>query len=193
MNNINIQVYSSCNCNCSFCKFTDSCHQKINPEYVLNYINKHPEINTILLTGGEPTFAIEEYKEIMEGLDIKEKKVVLQTNGWWGDSEYVKQIIKDNPPTIVHLSVDYEKQKFIPIETALKSYEFLNENNIETAVVNHHNQDEEFGYYKSTFPRVVNGRICVDDGVNLYDCGTALLADNTEGVLNIKGWCSNGL
>ena len=109
-----------------------------------------------------------------------------------GNNENIKTILKQYPPTLVHLSVDYEKQKFIPIETVREAYTFLIQNNIDVAIVNHHIYDEEFEYYKTIFPKVINGRICIDDGINLHDCGTALLANSTVGKLNIKGWCSNG-
>lgn len=191
-NNINVQLYSSCNCSCNFCNFTDTKHCKINPEFVINYLKNNPHITKILLTGGEPTLAIDEYAEIIRDINTQNKNVILQTNGWWGDNENIKAILKQYPPTLVHLSVDYEKQKFIPIETVINAYTFLIQNKIEVAIVNHHIYDEEFEYYKTIFPKVINGRICIDDGINLHDCGTALLANNTIGKLNIKGWCSNG-
>ena len=188
-NNVNVQVYSSCNCSCNFCGFTDKCHNKIDPEFVINYINEHPNINLILLTGGEPTFAINECAKIIQGLDVSEKKVVLQTNGWWGNNDDIKQVIKDNPPTCVHLSVDSEKQKVVKVETAIKAYEFLIENNIQVFVVNHHEEtnEAEFEYYKTLFPNIKYGRIVKDNGQET-DCGVALLATNTVGRLDIKGW-----
>ena len=69
-NNINIQLYSSCNCSCNFCNFTDTKHCKINPEFVINYLKENPQITKVLLTGGEPTLAIEEYIEIIKNIDI---------------------------------------------------------------------------------------------------------------------------
>lgn len=188
-NNVNIQVYSSCNCSCNFCNFTDKCHNKINPDFVLNYIKEHPNINLILLTGGEPTLAIDEYSKIIRGLDLNEKRVILQTNGWWGENEDIKQIIKNNPPSCVHLSVDSEKQKIIPLETVIKAYDFLVENNIQVFVVNHHEEtnEKEFEYYKTLFPDIKYGRIVKDDGQET-DCGVALTSTNKIGRLNIRGW-----
>lgn len=187
-NNVNVQVYSSCNCSCKFCSFTDKKHNKIDPDFVLNYIHERPNINFILLTGGEPTFAIDVYAKIIQGLDIKEKTVVLQTNGWWGNNDNIKQIIKDNPPTCVHLSVDSEKQKIIPLETVKTAYDFLIENNIQVTVINHCENEEEYLMYTLSIPTVERGQICYKTDDNTYECGTALLATNTVGKLNIEGW-----
>lgn len=187
-NNVNVQVYSSCNCSCKFCGFTDKCHNKIDPEFVLNYINKHPDIRKIVLTGGEPTLAIEECIKIIQGIDLNKRNVILQTNGWWGDNEYIKQLLKDNPPSCVHLSVDSEKQKIIPIEDIQKTLNFLIDNNITTVIINHQENNQEYDYYEKIFPEVQPGKICtLEDGKD-YDCGTALLVSNKVGILNIRGW-----
>ena len=187
-NNINIQLYSSCNCNCNFCHFKDTLFKKINPQFVLNYLSEHNEIDYIVLTGGEPTLAIDEYKTIVQGLSQTNKRIVLQTNGWWGNNETIKNVIKDYPPTIVHLSVDNEKQKIINLNTVMAAYNFLKENGIVTYVVDHTTSDDEYNTYKSIFPELKRGDIIYDDNINLHDCGPALLANNTVGNLNIKGW-----
>lgn len=190
MSNLNIQVFSSCNCQCAFCNFTDKCKNKIDSAFVKEYLAKHPEINYILLTGGEPTFAIKECSEILKGLDLTKKRVVLQTNGWWGNNDEIKKAIKDTPPSCVHLSVDSEKQKIIPLDIVQKAYDFLLKNNIQTFVVNHHEatNENEFEYYSSIFPDIKYGRIIKDDGETRGDCGIALLATNKIGHLDIKGW-----
>lgn len=185
-NNINIQLYSSCNCICDFCLFKDKLYNKISPKFVLDYLEEHDNINYVVLTGGEPTFAIEEYKTIVESL--KNKTIVLQTNGWWGNNEFVKDVIRNFPPTIVHLSVDKEKQKMISLSTVISAYNHLVKNNITTYVVNHTKDDYEFLTYQKDFPEVVRGKIVCDDGNLSHDCGLALLADNTVGKLDIKGW-----
>ena len=187
-NSINIQLYSSCNCNCSFCHFTDKMYKKINPQFVLDYLNQHDDINYIVITGGEPTLAIDEYRTIINGIDKTKKRIILQTNGWWGNNESIKEVIKKNPPSIVHLSVDSEKQNIININNVINAYNFLNENGIITYVINHTNNDEEFKTYLGIFPDLKRGNIVYDNGSDLYDCGTALLANNTIGKLNIKGW-----
>jgi organic radical activating enzyme len=187
-NNLNIQVFSSCNCSCKFCNFTDKCYNKIDSTFVLNYINEHPNINYILLTGGEPTLAIEECSEIIKGLNSNEKTIVLQTNGWWGNNEKIKEQLLINPPSCVHLSVDYEKQKIIPIETVVNAYNFLVDNNIEVIVINHYEHEEEFLAYQKIIPSVERGYICYKTDDNEYDCGIALLATNEIGKLNIDGW-----
>ena len=48
-NNLNIQVCSSCNCDCSFCHFKDKVFNKINPTFVTNYLKqlKKPVLNVI--------------------------------------------------------------------------------------------------------------------------------------------------
>lgn len=186
-NNINIQVYSSCNCNCAFCNFKDKCYNQIDPLFVLDYLNKHPEKTYIVLTGGEPTFAIEAYTQIMQGIDKSNKTIVLQTNGWWGNNENIKSQIAANPPTKVHLSADVEKQKYVSIETVVKALEFLNEKEIPVIFINHTNDENEYITYKERFPQIHRGIICEDDG-KLYDCGDALLATNVISTLNIKGW-----
>ena len=187
-NNVNVQVYSSCNCGCKFCNFTDKKHNKINPEFVLEYIKEHDNITTILLTGGEPTFAIDECVAIIKGLSLTDKTVILQTNGWWGDSDEIKEKIKMSPPSCVHLSVDNEKQKIIPIETVLNAYNFLVDNNIRVIVINHYEIEEEYLMYTTQIPVVERGYICYKTDDNLYDCGTALLATNEIGKLDINGW-----
>lgn len=186
-NNVNVQVYSSCNCDCNFCMFKDTLFNRINPDFVLNYLKEHPEVDYIVLTGGEPTFAIEECSQIIQGIDNETKTVVLQTNGWWGNNNKVKDVLKANPPSRVHLSVDSEKQKLVSIDTVLAAFEFLSENNIPVSVVNHTTDNNEFGYYSAIFEDLHYGKILTDDG-NLYDCGTALLATNKVSTLNIKGW-----
>lgn len=188
-NNVNVQVYSSCNCNCEFCNFTDRKSHKIDPQYVLKYLRENPSVNYVLLTGGEPTFAIEECCEIIKGINLEDKRVILQTNGWWGDNQKVKEFIKTNPPSCVHLSVDQEKQKKISLEVVKKAYNFLLENNIQVFVVNHHYEDkeDEFEYYKTHFPNLKYGRIISDEETDT-DCGVALLATNQIGTLDIKGW-----
>ena len=106
-----------------------------------------------------------------------------------GDNDYIKDVIRANPPTCVHLSVDSEKQKIISLETVMKAYEFLVKSNIQVFVVNHHEEtnESEFEYYKAIFPDIKYGRIVKDNGQEA-DCGVALLATNTVGRLNIKGW-----
>lgn len=187
-NNLNVQIYSSCNCKCSFCNFTDSCYNKINPQFVLDYIKNNPNITYILLTGGEPTFAIEEYKQIIQGLEDFEGKVTLQTNGWWGNNDKIKDIIKNYPPITVHVSVDYEKQKHIPLDTVKEAVKFLQDNNITVTVVNHTEDEDEHNFYKQHFTNLKQGYIIVDNNIDLHDCGEALLATNKIGRLNIKGW-----
>jgi len=189
-NNVNVQVYTSCNCDCKFCHFADRNNIKINPQFVLDYLNENGHVIDVVLTGGEPTFAIDECVEIIKGLKETNRVVTLQTNGWWGENEKIKTALKENPPSIVHLSVDNEKQKTIPIETVLKAHRFLVENGIKTFVVNHTLRDDndEHNYYKSLFDDLKYGRIVYDNGTDLNDCGVALLAVNKVGRLNIKGW-----
>lgn len=187
-NNINVQVYSSCNCDCSFCHFKDKAYKKINPQFVLDYLNAHDNIDYIVLTGGEPTFALDEYKAIVNGIDKTKKRVILQTNGWWGNNETVKNAIKQYPPSVVHLSADSEKQKIISLNTLMEAYNFLKENGIITYVVDHTTNDDEYNTYKSIFSELKRGDVIYDDNINLHDCGPALLANNTVGNLNIKGW-----
>lgn len=186
-NNLNIQVYSSCNCNCSFCNLKDKRANKIDAKFVVEYVNNHPNINYILLTGGEPTFALDEYIEIIKGISSESRTIVLQTNGWWGENEKVKSAIKNFPPSCVHLSFDYEKQKNIPIEIAIKAYNFLLENNIQAFAVNHTESEEEYLYYESLIPEINKGSICKPEDGD-WDCGTALLANNKVGGVNIYGW-----
>ena len=188
MNNINIQVYSSCNCDCSFCHFKDNKCNRINPDFVIDFLNNNLNYTKILLTGGEPTLAIKEYEKLIQGLVSPNRTLILQTNGWWGNNETIKNSIKVYPPSLVHLSVDSEKQKHIKLETAKNAYQFLIDNNIPVCVVNHTSNQEEFNRYSKIFPNLIKGKICIDDGINLYDCGTALLADHTISNLNIKGW-----
>lgn len=188
-NNLNIQVFSSCNCDCKFCNFTDKCHNKIDPNFAIDYVKNNPSIRLVLLTGGEPTFAIEECGEIIKNLKSDRVRIILQTNGWWGDNDKVKEVLRSNPPTSVHLSVDSEKQKIIDLEVVKKAVKFLEEIGVETFIVNHHEEDneEEFEYYKTIFPNIKYGSITHDDG-KPSDCGPALLATNQEGTLDIKGW-----
>lgn len=187
-NNINIQLYSSCNCDCSFCHFKDKLYNKIDPKFVLDYLDKNEEINYIVLTGGEPTLAIDEYIQIVKGIDQTKKRVILQTNGWWGNNETIKNAIKNNPPSIVHLSADSEKQKIINLSVVVAAYNFLKENNIIVYVVDHTTSEDEYNTYKSIFPEIKLGDIIYDNDEDLHDCGIALLANNTVGNLNIKGW-----
>lgn len=187
-NNVNIQLYSSCNCDCSFCSFKDKKHNKISPSFVLDFLDKNPHINYIVITGGEPTFAIDEYKEIVTKADLTQKKVVFQTNGWWADNDKIKEILKECPPSLVQISVDYEKQKIINIDTVIKSYRFLKENNIKVLVINHTNDRNEYDYYANIFEDIARGVVCVFDGEHYYDCGTSLLATNEVGKFDILGW-----
>lgn len=185
-NVINVQVYSSCNCRCSFCSYKDDCSTRIDPEFVIQYVNEHPEIRRVVLTGGEPTLAIEECSKIIQALK-SEKTVIMQTNGWWGNNEKIKQIIKENPPTYFQISIDYEKQKAIDIDTIKKAIDFLNENYIRAVLINHTASQQEHDYYETLFPEVQRGKICtIEDGE--CDCGPALLAINKVGKLNIYGW-----
>jgi MoaA/NifB/PqqE/SkfB family radical SAM enzyme len=184
--NLNVQIYSSCNCSCDFCVFTDKKGTKINPDFVINYLNDHPDITYVLLTGGEPTFAMDVCQKILRDAP-KNIHYVIQTNGWWGNNDNIKRMFEETPPTEVHLSVDYEKQKNVPLETVVAAYEFLQTLPIVTNVVNHTKSEEEFQHYKSIFPKIFRGKVLHDDG-RLYDCGTALLATNEVSTLNIKGW-----
>lgn len=187
MSSINIQLYSSCNCNCSFCRFKDKNFKKINPNFVLNFLKNHNEMDYIVITGGEPTFAIEEYCQIIDGLSNSNKTTVLQTNGWWGNNDKIKNEIKNHPPKIVHLSVDSEKQKYIDIEVVISAYNFLISNNIKTFVVNHHIDEAEYEYYKKIFPNIKYGKITPEEKIPKI-IGPALLASNNISNVNTNGW-----
>lgn len=187
--NVNIQLYSSCNCDCEFCHFKDRNFIKIDPKFVLDFLKKNKEITEIVITGGEPTFAIDEYVAIVKNLDKNKRHITLQTNGWWGDNESIKEQIKLNPPSSVQLSVDEEKQKYIDIDVVRHALDFLKKNNIATILINHTNDDKEFDKYKSLFGDDVRRGIIVESGTpESTDCGIALLATNKVGRLNIEGW-----
>lgn len=186
-NVINIQLYSSCNCKCKWCTFTDDYKRSIDIEYVLDFLNNHDEIDKLIITGGEPTLAIDKYAELLISLDRSKYTITLQTNGWWGNDANIKNVLSKYRPDYIHLSIDSEKQKYIDIETAKNAYNFIISLNIPLLVVNHTDNQEEFNYYKSIISDTKYGIICYDD--KSYDCGQCLCANNTyKEILDMKGW-----
>ena len=186
--NVNIQLYSSCNCDCEFCHFKDRNFIKIDPKFVLDFLKKNKEITEVVITGGEPTFAIDEYVAIVKNIDKTKRHITLQTNGWWGNDDTIKEQIKLTPPSSVQLSVDKEKQRYIKLDVVKNAYKFLKENNIPVIIINHTDSDSEYAKYKSVFSDVRRGRIIRDGTAENTDCGVALLATNKIGRLNIEGW-----
>ena len=185
-NNLNVQMFSSCNCNCSFCDFTDKCASKVDSKLVLDYIDEHPNIQYILLTGGEPTFNMDAYVDIVKHIDTKEKMIVLQTNGWWGNNVKIKQILREYPPTLIQVSVDSQKQKWVNLDTIKNAISFLKECSIRYVIINHTNSYEEYSYYLDIFPEVREGKI-VDINKVKANFGVAILANNQIGRLTEKG------
>ena len=133
--------FHGCNFRCRGCFTSQKLNKfiKIGPEKLYSYIEKleKPDIEEIMLAGGEPTLY---RKGLLAFIKRCDKRVVLSTNGYLLDADYIRDLKKSGLEE-VHIDLKAHSEALHKWyteksnERVLRSIELLSKSNLEPEVV----------------------------------------------------------
>jgi len=130
-----VEVTRKCNMQCPHCLRGDAENKTINIDYVRNLFSQVDSINTLTITGGEPSLAPKKISEIVEvarEMDIEINSFYMVTNAKRVTPLFIKAIkdlynfCSDNEASMVQVSNDgyheFEQENFDFLEYKFKHY-----------------------------------------------------------------------
>lgn len=88
--------FARCNLRCVYCDtgYSFDAGNELSIEEILGEIERYPEINKVLITGGEPLMQKEGLLVLIDALEKNKKTVYLETNGSLDVSEIPHSVVK---------------------------------------------------------------------------------------------------